>query len=74
MYALTNVGSSLLFLLRDLTLMLTELRAASALHNRMLDAIMKAPMQVSRESELAFLLRSLIKRSPPPPPQKSKQK
>jgi ATP-binding cassette subfamily C (CFTR/MRP) protein 1 len=45
MYALTNVGSSLLFLLRDVTLMLTELRAASALHNRMLDAIMKAPMQ-----------------------------
>ena len=34
----------MLFWLRDITLMLSELRAASALHTRMLDAVMKAPM------------------------------
>jgi len=43
-YALSNVGSSVLFLIRDVTLMLTELQASSALHKRMLDAVMQAPM------------------------------
>lgn len=43
-YAAWNVGSAILFLVRDVGLMLTELRAASSMHNRMLRCIMRAPM------------------------------
>eukprot|EP00286_Rhodomonas_abbreviata_P021780 CAMPEP_0181302452 /NCGR_PEP_ID=MMETSP1101-20121128/8008_1 /TAXON_ID=46948 /ORGANISM="Rhodomonas abbreviata, Strain Caron Lab Isolate" /LENGTH=612 /DNA_ID=CAMNT_0023407911 /DNA_START=12 /DNA_END=1850 /DNA_ORIENTATION=- len=43
-YAAWNIGSALLFLFRDIGLMLIELRAASSMHNRMLQCIMTAPM------------------------------
>lgn len=55
-YAAWNLVASLLFLARDVSLMLVELAAASSLHNAMLKSVMGAPVKFFDQTPIGRIL------------------
>eukprot|EP00283_Hemiselmis_rufescens_P014305 CAMPEP_0173443524 /NCGR_PEP_ID=MMETSP1357-20121228/30032_1 /TAXON_ID=77926 /ORGANISM="Hemiselmis rufescens, Strain PCC563" /LENGTH=1295 /DNA_ID=CAMNT_0014409445 /DNA_START=9 /DNA_END=3896 /DNA_ORIENTATION=- len=55
-YAAWNLCASILFLARDVSLMLVELAAATSLHNHMLASVMSAPMKFFDQTPIGRVL------------------